>query len=230
MVRKWSYINTLSHYSPSCKPQTNTYLRYTLKTFRKNTRFKNFNQGNTLFVRKLAILKQRRVGWKGYFHLSSIWVKHVLNLKKTINYVQSKLLYNITLSYPYVNMLTRKSNLNSLIGMGNISINYFYVSKNFWKALQTSYTLKNSYTSPLLLLPSVQFNKLSTPKKLSSLGFTFTNVSFLSTQLPLKNQHVSTENLLISNNLLPKTVLKQVLSIKTTHLYLVLYLVLGKLK
>jgi len=124
MVRKWSYINQIFFKKSFIK---NLKSRFTFKIFRKNTRFKNLNQGSTLFIRKLVVLQHRRIGWKPYFLIASLWLKYVLKLKKFIMFLQTTLLHNLTITYPYINMFFKKTYLLSLVGIGTHSINYVFI-------------------------------------------------------------------------------------------------------
>jgi hypothetical protein len=130
MIRKWSYINntliTLNSFY-------NLNLRYNLKIFRQNTRFKNVNQGFTNFSRKAVVLRHRRLGWKVYFIISSVWSKYTLVSKKLISFIQVKLITNFTLTFPYTNMFKTGTNRTKLIGVGENPINLVFYKKLFYK-------------------------------------------------------------------------------------------------
>jgi hypothetical protein len=146
MIRKWSYINKTT-FLINKFPKTK--LKYNLKIFRQNTRFKNFNQGFTYFSRKIVILRHRRVGWKTYFVTSSMWAKYALTFKKFISFIQSKLLTSFTLTYTHTNMLRNKSIATKLIGVGENPINFTFSKNTFLR-----FFIINNMTTKKLLLPT----------------------------------------------------------------------------
>ena len=213
MVRKWSYINnSFLNISPKL-PHLKT--RFNFKIFRKNTRFKNINQGDTLYIRKLVILRHRRMGWKPYFVTSSMWVNFFKKSRKLITFLQTQLLHKYTTSYPYLNMFFKKSNLPLSIGVGRHSINY-----TFLKNINTQHLFSSSKTmlKHKVLLPTIQFSNLSKISKLTNLGFKFTNLTFIKHQFPLIPSVLSPSSL----SYLWKIALSQAIVIRQIHTYLIL--------
>jgi hypothetical protein len=191
VIRKWSYINNF-FFQKSNLPLFN---RFLLKIFRKNTRFKGYNQGITFFVRKLVVLQKRRSGWKLYSILTSSWVSFFLQNKKLVNFLQTKILYKYTVLYPYPRMLCPKLVSIGSIGSGLYSLNVSFLYKN----LNTFFQLNNTYSHffsknaprqatikvKKYLTYTTSFNHLKNTHKLSKLGFTFTNTFFLKSFTPL---------------------------------------------
>lgn len=145
MIRKWSYINqnklenltTNQNYSlTKTISRTNSIIsKFKFKIFKKNTKFKNYNLKYTKFIRKNLSLRKRRLSWKPYFLISSIWVKFVIKYKKLISYTQSKMLHIYTITYTHFSMFLKKSNQLTLIGLGNYGINYTKINFNNSKVI-----------------------------------------------------------------------------------------------
>lgn len=223
MVRKWSYINNNQRNSTK-NEQVNLIPRFIFKIFRKNTRFKNSNQGHTLFIRKLVVLRQRRLGWKPYMSASSLWTRHNLKFKNLINFYQTQALHKYTVNYSHLNMVS-KTQQSPLIGLGQLPLNYTFTKNlpNFFSKINTvnCLNLNNAQTfskSNTKLIPQAQFNKLSSSHKLNTLGFNFTSTVFSKTQLPFLKT-IPTTGLKQSLENLPINILT---TFKTLHVHLTL--------
>jgi hypothetical protein len=239
VIRKWSYIkyHKISHINNNETKNYNFYQKFNFKIFRQNTRFKNFNQGHTKFIRKTNALKNRRVGLKTYFISSSSWIKYILKYKKLINFCQSTLTHNFTLNYSYLNMLTTQSSHLSLIGNGVNSINFSFCKKNILSGIKKSLVYYNNskvlINSKLVtkfrynttnhmrkLQPTAQFNKLSVVDKLNTTGLLFININFLSYNIPIsKSSFTKSMNLMLHINEILKIILKQLVFIRQLHTY-----------
>jgi len=202
------------------KGQSDLIPRFIFKIFRKNTRFKNSNQSYTLFIRKLVILRQRRLGWKPYMSTSSAWTNYSLKYKNMINFYQTQSMYNYTIDYSHLNMVL-KTQQPSTIGFGKLPLNYNftktlpqYFVKNTLYGCQSS---KNSKTTKLIL--QAQFNKLSSFKKLNALGFNFSNLIFSKMKLPHPDELPNTALKLSLQTL----TLGALISLKTLHTHLTLF-------
>jgi len=246
MIRKWSYINFENLINTNFTPLIYGRLKSTFKfkIFRKNTRFKKYNLGNTYFTRKIVILSRRRLGFKPYFHLAMPWVRHTLSSKKSINMLQCKNLYSYSVYCPYTEMLTRRISAHSVIGIGKFAVNYFF-SKNAFKKIINSFYNVNSNTNwsdlncfswknkTKKVALEAQFINSSSLTKLNKLGFSFPQVIsqnsiFIPTQAYTNPNSRSNINLVTSNNILTITA-NTLTSVRRVHTYM-LILFLPQLK
>jgi hypothetical protein len=179
VIRKWSYINNYTLYNSLQLRTTPIYDRFKLKIFRKNTRFKKYNNSYTFFTRKIVALRSRRLSWKSYIILSSGWVKLYLSFKKLVTYTQNNLMYNYSTHYAFSKMFLKKSPLLNLIGINMFSISYSFFKNTFTSFFTNKLSLNtNVVNKTRKVRPVAQFNSLSTPSKLNAVGFNFTTNLF----------------------------------------------------
>jgi len=193
MIRKWSYIKKSvltgksAIYNIKPKNKTNILIKFKLKTFRTNTRFKDPNIKHTSFSRKRTILWKRRTNWKNYVIISANWVKASLSYRHFLNFVQNKELCGLSTPFSYINVFPKL--LTNLRGITYSKLNYIILKKYFMKkktlkntllisvklnSLLQFYTTHNHYrlgsynrTSPVVT-PFIMYNKLFyTPKTLT---------------------------------------------------------------
>lgn len=134
-------------------------------------------------------------------------------------------------------MLIGKSNHLSLIGNGTNPINYTFLKSsilNFFLKNLKYYKNNPKMHDPKIihffpkkhkkLTLSAQFNKLSTPNKLNYLGFTFTNINFLKTQTITNTNITLLTKTPINVFKILNIVNKQLVTLRSLHVYLTLYL------
>ena len=178
MIRKWSYIKFFSK-TTILPNQWNLKISswFQFKVFRKNTRFKKYNLQDTLFVRKLVMLRRRRLGWKYYIRVSSNWALTSLKYKKLISFLQAQLLYKYEVCYVNNKLLSSNSNQLRLIDKGLYSINYTFLKHStFFIFFMNKFAYKKINSRKNIIVRTVQFNQLSNIQKLTTLGFNLTNL------------------------------------------------------
>jgi hypothetical protein len=224
MIRKWSYITQVQSYTTdSLRPQNSTTLRFILKIFRKNTRFKGYTQGNTLFTRKLVILRQRKLNIKSYFIVSSLWAKFFLLTKKFINFTQSKFLFKYSVTYPDFKFFNQKSYLSS-VGNGQHSLNIIFPKKNLQYFVDKTIPLRKQ-SQKQILNPNIFFTNTSSIHQLKFLGFNLIHSDYLQHHFPLTNTHVMKQvSFTMSTNFSLKITNLLTLSTRLIHLYLIIFL------
>jgi len=92
MVRKWSYLNAFDHISN--KSLTPFKALKTFKVFRKTTRFKKFNKGITLMVRKKYAKRKYKTTWLFLTYTTRSWTSHYLKARQFERFFQSLGLFN----------------------------------------------------------------------------------------------------------------------------------------
>lgn len=125
MVRKWSYLNSINL---DINNESNCFFKkiYNLKVFKKTTRFKKYNIGYTLMVRKQYSKRKHQTSWINLSYITKSWVHIFLKSKQFVRFYQNLGLFNIQ-SYS-ANLLVFNKKLTEL---GNFNgINSFSCSKN----------------------------------------------------------------------------------------------------
>lgn len=231
MVRKWSYINSSFL---TIKNTTKLHTRFLFKIFRKNTRFKNYNQGTTFFVRKLVALQKRRSDWKSYLILASSWVNFFLQSKKLITHTQGQVLNKHAIEYTHSRMLLGKTGNFGLIGLGLLSLNLLSLKKNLTKFFLRNNLIRRHQqieknTKKLLYVKhtplvtyTATFNYLKPAQQLNNLGFTFTNTRFLKNYTPLSALN-NTKTLYYGTSSMYASTLPSLVAVRMLHTYLVLF-------
>jgi hypothetical protein len=233
VVRKWSYITNFFSLNNDCLKSHSLHVRcrYKVKIFRKNTRFKNFNVSYTSFIRKVFTLKLRRTNWKPYLILSSVWVKHVLSFKKTIMFSQSYSLYNYTITYSYLTMLSKKSNFTNLVGVSRYALTHLNLKQRSHQTISNTLSplISDQNFKKSILTQYAHFNSLNSLEKLTSLGFPFTTTV-------IDHQCFTTNSLWLFQNppyntsvrvnlFLKKSILSQCITFKKIHILLTLLMI-----
>jgi hypothetical protein len=147
MVRKWSYISPVSiTYSPQSAYMDSL---YTFKVFRMTTRFKKFNLGHTVFVRRKYSKRKHRANWVQMSYVTKSWSMFFLKNKQFVRFYQSLGLFNTALLSPtaqfFLNqyMLTPEGRGASILSCSRSIISYFGIDQQV-----------NSYVSPLYNTPA----------------------------------------------------------------------------
>lgn len=92
MVRKWSYLNSFDHISN--KNLLPLKALKTFKVFRKTTRFKKFNKGISLMVRKKYAKRKYKTTWLFLTYTTQAWTSHYLKSRQFERFFQSLGLFN----------------------------------------------------------------------------------------------------------------------------------------
>ena len=92
MVRKWSYLNSFNHIMN--KDLLPIKALKTFKVFRKTTRFKKFNKGITLMVRKKYAKRKYKTTWLFLTYTTQAWTSHYLKARQFERFFQSLGLFN----------------------------------------------------------------------------------------------------------------------------------------
>ena len=140
MVRKWSYLNSLDN--TSSNSLTPFKALKTFKVFRKTTRFKKFNKGITLMVRKKYAKRKYKTIWLFLTYTTHAWTSHYLQSKQFERFFQSLGLFNAK-AYSSDYDVFRISTLSSVIETG---VNIFSCS---WRIAKHYLNPKSSLQSTL---------------------------------------------------------------------------------
>jgi len=140
MVRKWSYLNSFDHISN--KNLTPFKELKTFKVFRKTTRFKKFNKGITLMVRKKYAKRKYKTTWLFLTYTTQAWTSHYLKSRQFERFFQSLGLFNAK-AYSADYDVFRVSTIGSAIETG---VNIFSCS---WKIAKHYLNSRSTLQSPL---------------------------------------------------------------------------------
>jgi hypothetical protein len=138
MVRQWSYLNAFNLIHVGALSPIKSLKIF--KVFRKTTRFKKFNKGITLMVRKKYAKRKYQTTWLFLTYVTEAWTRHYLNSRQFERFYQALGLFNAraySADYDVFKVsslgLESSNGINILSCTKNITeryINYFNMTKS----------------------------------------------------------------------------------------------------
>jgi len=168
MVRKWSYLNAFNLiHTGALSPIKSLKI---FKVFRKTTRFKKFNKGITLMVRKKYARRKYQTTWLFLTYVTEAWTRQYLNSRQFERFYQSLGLFNAR-SYSADYDVFKVSSLGLDSGNG---INILSCTKNITERYINHYNMPKS----VFLKSPVKDSKLSFVQSVSLGGLAASELAY----------------------------------------------------
>jgi len=145
---------------------------------------------------------------------------------------QSYSLYNYTITYSYLTMLSKKSNFTNLVGVSRYALTHLNLKQRSHQTISNTLSplISDQNFKKSILTQYAHFNSLNSLEKLTSLGFPFTTTvidhqCFTTNSLRLfQNPPYNTSGVQV-NLFLKKSILSQCITFKKIHILLTLLII-----